>query len=268
MFRILELFERPIPAQRIKMRQVRARWSEGTRALVREKWRRHVLRYCARLGPEYRLALDENGWPAAYRGTRCVLWAGRVYSLQSYSIGRTLSLSLAPLNFAWITAGLTFAIASDERVLFTVRGPASNVFAGMLHGNGGNPDRIEPVAEHQIRETMEEVLARRSEIVPGSMVFGGMTESLSARFRGKPMLVGWLRLSVPSRTILRRVHRRPWDDRPTDAVDVQAVPLSAPAMRALARRRIHPLCPAGRAGLEVLGRHFFGPPLQPSRKSP
>lgn len=267
MFRILELFRRPLPADRVDLREARARWPASTEKKVLRSWRRELSRYRRRLGDGFTIRPYPNGWPAVYRGRRCVLWPGRVYSLLGYSLGRTLALRVAPVNFAWITARVraarvmgvvTFAITADERVVLTLRGPRSSVYSGMLHGNGGNPDRIEPVKEHQIRETIEEIRARRSEIVPGSMMFGGMTESTVPRFRGKPLLAGWLRLKVDAREIIRRVRATPIERRPTDAIDVEAIELSRKSFDAILRRKTRPMCPAGAAGLTIMGRHFFG----------
>lgn len=266
-WRLLTLFESPQPADRLILREVAASWPGSTVAKVRRSWKRELERFRARLGGGYEIRPSDDGWPAVYRGNEPVLWPGRVYALKSMSIGRRVIFRVAPVNFAWITARVpsarafgivTFAITSDGRVMLTRRGERANIYAGQLHGNGGNPDRIEPIEAHQIRETAEEIRARRSEIVPGSMVFGGLTENRTPALRGKPLLCGWLRLRVSSRELFRRVRRVPPDRRPGDAVGVESVALSPEGFDAILRRRRVPLCPSGAAGLVVMGYHLFG----------
>jgi hypothetical protein len=265
-FRTRELFERPIPPDRIRMREIPARWPASTHERVLRSWRRELRTFCGTLGPGFEIRPYENGWPAVFRGDRPVLWPGRVFALESYSLRRTLTLNLAAINFAWVSARsvvsrtfgiVTFAIASDDKIILTVRGDRANLCPHQLHGNGGNPDRIEPVQDHQFRETEEEILVPRSDIVPGSMRFGGISETLVYP-KLKPNLCGWLRLSIPSREVLRRVRSRPLDDRPGDAVDVETIDCSPDGIDAMLSRRKLPMCPSGAAGLAILRHHLFG----------
>lgn len=265
-FRIRELFPRPVAPERIVLREVPVRWPKSMVDRVRRSWNRELKRFRATLGPGYDIRPSPDGWPGVYRGERPILWPGRVYALRSVSRGRALTFRLAPINFAWVSARsvvsrtfgvVTFAIASDGKIILTRRGERANLCPHQLHGNGGNPDRIEPVEEHQIRETEEEILAARTEIVPDSMRFGGVSETLVYP-RLKPNLCGWLRLSISSTEVIRRVRARPLDERPGDAVDVHVVDCTPKGIDSILARRTIPLCPSGAAGLTILRRHLFG----------
>jgi 8-oxo-dGTP pyrophosphatase MutT (NUDIX family) len=263
-WKIQELFGTPLPPGKFRMRQVAARWPAATVERVRRSWRAEIERFCAKLGPRYRIHPSQAPWPSVYRGRTRILWPGRVFALRAIERNSALTFHLAPVNFAWITAGVprahifgivTFAITSDRFIILTLRGDRANVYPGSLHGNGGNPDRIESVEEHQIRETEEEIGVRRSEIVRDSMRFGGIGTNLIAPLPGKPVLSGWLHLSIPARKVIRRVRAVPVDDRPGDAVDVQAVKLDAPAVDSLLKRR--DVCPSALAGLAILKHHLL-----------
>ena len=246
------------------MRETKAEWPAETLRRVRSSWEREIKKFLAtRPGCTAR---EREGWPAVYRDGRCLLWPGRVYALDSYAIGRDAVFRVSPVNYAWITArvraarvlgAVTLTLTSDDRLILTVRGDGVNVYPGRLHGNGGNPDRIEPIEEHQIRETVDELFVRRSEIVRGSMFFGGVAENLQPRFQGKPLLCGWLRLKLTAREVERRVRSRPLSEREPDAVDVESIELSRAAFERLLSRKRLPLCPPGASAVAVLGRHLF-----------
>lgn len=154
----------------------------------------------------------------------------------------------------------TFAITSDHFMVLTKRGVTTNVYPGRYYGQGGNPASMDvSVAEHQLDEMKDEILADRDEVDEASFRFYGLVEDLE-EYPGKPDLIGSVRLRITASRLQFRMQSRPASSRPPDAADIRMIPFNKDAMQdfVLHTTSAKDYCPPAFGGLQLLMQHEFG----------
>ena len=294
LWRILEFFDPPIKGTDITFKEVKLNTPEGVDEIIRKDWEKQLLAKqedLAKLGratniKPYHLDSSDKPLQALYEGEKAVMWPGQVITLVGVNKkNNKVSLDVGETSFPFINglknpeitklyekAGIqkpipamaisTLAITSDNYIVMTLRGPATNMYPGRIYGQGGNPTSTKTkVVEHQIEEMEDEILVTKKDYNPRDFMFGGICidEEL---LPGKPDLIGWIPIKLDSKTLEQRVKSRDIKSRPSDAVDIVFIPNNDKDLFKVLtdKEACKKFNPPGYASLFVYGRAIFGKP--------
>ncbi|MGV8142435.1 MAG: hypothetical protein ACP5NS_02250 [Candidatus Pacearchaeota archaeon] len=282
---VLELFEKTKNPEEICLVDTKLATPLGVKEKVKEIWNKqlegrkkalekegiftHIQRYAE--SPE---------WNALYEKNSLKMWPGPVISLQKIKQGDKLELHVSETIFPLIQAlsnpeiikiydsaqiplprpalGIScLVLTSDKKILFTLRGQATPLYPGRLYTSGGQPTSTETsILDHQASEIKEEILLSPSEW--SGMCFGGITID-KEDLPGKPDLTGWVKTSLTSKEIKSRVMSIPFNERPTDAIDVEFAPNGEKELfDYLVNTPSSKFCPPTQASLAIYGFHTYG----------
>lgn len=288
----LEIFEEPIFAKKIKLKESPLSTPNGVEEIIRKNWDKQLKEKQAQVAKvgiqaeinKYHLDKSNNPLNALYEKEKPIMWPGPAISLRGIrKIDNDTELIVGQTSFPYISAlkdkevsslyetlGIvkprpalaicTYALTQDGQLTLTVRGSRTNMYPGRLYGQGGNPLFTNTIlAEHQADEMKDEILIQPNEYDSNELRFSGIVIDRE-QLPDKPDLVGWVPVNLEAGNIRERVYKRSSDKRPNDAISVVFVPSTEGELFDHLVERSHPVqyCPSAHGGLVLYGYHNFG----------
>lgn len=291
------VFQPPVNGRDIYLLDTPLRKPEGLDEKIRTSWHEAVINKQAELARSginveirpYHKDSSANPLEAIYEGDEPKMWPGPVVTLtgieRDLTHGRNrVNLGVGQMFYPYISAlnkpefvelyesqgiirprlalGInTPTLTADNQLTLTVRGISTNQYPRRLYAPGGQPELTsDNVVAHQLDEIEDEILVRPDEVIKDEFIFGGVVVD-EEELKGKPDLVGWVRVTLDAGDIRERVLRRDLKDRPNDAVGVVFAPSSEEGLLRYLSEITHPVmfCPPALGSLYIFGLHQYGP---------
>jgi hypothetical protein len=280
------LFDRPKKSDEINFREAPLEVPPGVEELVRRSWLeqlRRKQRGLRDIDHPTSIRRVEGALPSLYEGPKRIMWPGPVVSLKAVRVnGKYVDLFVGKTTYPFIRAlgeqpvtelyeghqmkkplpalGIgTYAITVDDRMVFTLRGNHTAMYPGRIYGQGGNPEHpYTDLVEHQLNEMEDEILVRRSETDLKTLRLMGIVRD-EETFKGKPCLMGWVKVKVTAEELKKRMRKRPLRDRPSDAIDIVCIPATPSELSEyISTTPSQEWCPTGQGGVVLYGHYHFG----------